>query len=152
MFSIPLLSCLKLCLSSLLHTNLTCSPAALTRDLLSEIHCTSGLNYSWFPFRISMPKHADIFRTQRSLFLQQSTRSVNSVRVTSWSRNCPHAITMWLWFGGPFSLPVLDLKTVLLTFLALGSSFPLSANRRGSFLLQIQLEGSDPGNVAAVAG
>ena len=99
------------------------------------MHCALSLKASLWSSSISIPEQLSMFITHGALLIPQSTFGVNTVRVTSWSTNCPQVIVIWVKSGGPPLFVVVFSNTVFDTFLVFGrgTSEPsggLSAERR----------------------
>ena len=84
------------------------------------MHCALSLKASLWSGSISIPVQLSMFITHGASLIPQSTFGVNTVRVTSWSTNCPQVIVKWVKSGGPPLFVVVFWNTVFDTSLAFG--------------------------------
>ena len=108
----------------------TCCESTL-RDLLrgiqSAVKLNSNLSLPLFPFK-GIPMQSSLLVKHGSSLLPHSTFGVSSVRVTSWSKNCPQVMVMWVKFAlMPFSSLLLLRNTTRLIRLGFGKGWLFTA-------------------------
>ena len=112
----------------------TCCESTL-RDLLKGIHSAvklnSNLSLPLLPFK-GIPMQSSLLVTHGSSLPPHSTFGVSSVRVTSWSKNCPQVMVMWVKSGlMPFTSLLLLRKTTRLIRLGFGKGWLFTVLLRG---------------------